>query len=206
MDALQNDFEPIQAVNFPSDLLAKYTSNPDLEPYNNVPLQSGEWSDPDVRYALGIRGVSYSKGRAHTKVFWNKKENKLVGLVYFSYDCEGPPGRVHGGCIATILDKCLGLLTQRGIGFGFATVNLNVNYRKFIPLGSTAELECKIIKLEKEGKKAFVEGKFFMDGKVHSEATGIFYSKKVLPYEHFHKFAQELKTKEQILEVLKKTK
>jgi hypothetical protein len=32
----------------------------------------------------------------------------LQGVIYFSFECEGPVGSVHGGAIATALDSVLG--------------------------------------------------------------------------------------------------
>jgi len=45
------------------------------------------------------------------------------------------------------------------MGWGSFTLNLNVNYLKFIPLGSTMRFECSLDRLE-GNKKAFLEAKF----------------------------------------------
>ncbi len=66
-------------------------------------------------------------------------------------------GSVHGGAIATALDSLLGYYTMRLLGFGCFTLNLNVDYQMFIPLGSTVRFECTTQKIE--GRKAFIEGK-----------------------------------------------
>jgi acyl-coenzyme A thioesterase PaaI-like protein len=34
------------------------------------------------------------------------------GVVYFSHECEGPAGAVHGGAIATALDSLLGIYSM----------------------------------------------------------------------------------------------
>lgn len=54
------------------------------------------------------------------------------------------------------------------------TANLNVNYKKFVPLDSTKKIEAKIDRVE--GKKVFVSGKIVdpIDGTVHSEGTALF--------------------------------
>jgi acyl-coenzyme A thioesterase PaaI-like protein len=55
-------------------------------------------------------------------------------------------------------------------GWGCFTLNLNVDYHKFIPLGSTVRFECSLDRIE--GKKAFIEAKLMhlVDDIVHSKA------------------------------------
>lgn len=54
------------------------------------------------------------------------------------------------------------------------TVNLNVNYKKFIPLGTTVVAECEVEKVE--GRKVFVKCIFknLKGDVIHNEGTGIF--------------------------------
>jgi acyl-CoA thioesterase FadM len=56
------------------------------------------------------------------------------------------------------------------LGWGCFTLNLNVDYHKFIPLGSTVRFECTLDRIE--GKKAFIECQFMnlTDDVVHSKA------------------------------------
>jgi hypothetical protein len=53
----------------------------------------------------------------------------IVGSVYFSKECEGPPGVVHGGAIATAIDDVLGSQVWRYAGYarrGMPTISLTV--------------------------------------------------------------------------------
>jgi acyl-coenzyme A thioesterase PaaI-like protein len=52
-----------------------------------------------------------------------------VGSVLFAKTCEGPPGSVHGGAIATALDDVLGSQVWRYAGYarrGMPTITLTV--------------------------------------------------------------------------------
>lgn len=42
------------------------------------------------------------------KMFHKKEENKVTYVVRAGERVQGPPGYVHGGAIATLLDDCLG--------------------------------------------------------------------------------------------------
>ena len=105
--------------------------------------------------------------------YHNSKENTLTGVVFFGQNVEGPPGCVHGGCIATIIDSMMGGIIWLS-GHKAVTVNLNVNYRKFIPLNSEVIFETKLDKIE--GRKVYVTGKLkSLDGTViHNDATALF--------------------------------
>jgi hypothetical protein len=60
-----------------------------------------------IRASLSVRS---SFAKAPYTFFWLQEQQTLVGCVYFSEYCEGPPGNVHGGCLASIMDDVLGLL------------------------------------------------------------------------------------------------
>jgi len=144
--------------------------------------------DYDVRHAMGQRGRPFGS-QIKRELYWHTVEQKLVGALWFSYSCEGPPGSVHGGAIATALDSCIGYCVLRGVGLGFVTLNLNVNYRKFIKLGSVVRVECKIVK--REGRKVYLYGKLTDgDDNIYAEAEALFYRS----HEHSLDFVEAQKT------------
>lgn len=115
----------------------------------------------------------------------------VVKVLFISFNnlCAGPPGNVHGGATATTLDSCIGYCVLRAIGFGFVTLNLNVNYRKvifvipsnfpkFIKLGSVVRVECKVTK--RDGRKVYLYGKLTdgNDTEIYAEADALFYRVK----------------------------
>jgi len=131
--------------------------------------------DDDIRTTMGTKGKTFGLAikREH---YWDEANSKLIGAVHFTKGCEGAAGLVHGGAIATAFDSILGWTVSRTAGFGSFTLNLNVNYRKFIPLGAVVKIECAVVK--KEGRKIYLEGKMSNpeSGEVHAEATALFYN------------------------------
>eukprot|EP01117_Protostelium_nocturnum_P018132 TRINITY_DN7515_c0_g4_i1.p1 TRINITY_DN7515_c0_g4~~TRINITY_DN7515_c0_g4_i1.p1 ORF type:complete len:193 (+),score=81.70 TRINITY_DN7515_c0_g4_i1:70-648(+) len=120
-------------------------------------------------------GYLYCDSRLFTKYRSDAPNNQVIGFVEFGGDVEGPPGCVHGGCISAVLDELFGNVVANSIHPETAvTVNLNVNYRKFIPLRSTRKLEAKVEK--REGRKIFAVGRILNpeDGTVHAEGTAIY--------------------------------
>ncbi len=135
--------------------------------------------------------------------------NLLSRLYYYSSYSIGPPGCVHGGCIGAVLDETLGWTVfshndnnhhhpnnqdqdqdqnqnqnqkQQQHSFEPAvTVNLNVNYRKFIPLNSIKAIEASVEK--REGRKIYVSGRIYdpLTNVVHAEATAIFVAVQSVP-------------------------
>jgi acyl-coenzyme A thioesterase PaaI-like protein len=84
---------------------------------------------------------------------------------------EGPPGLVHGGVSALVLDQVLGEAAAIGGSPGM-TGRLTVHYRRPTPLGDltvSARLESN------EGRKAIVKGELRdAEGRVTVEAEGLF--------------------------------
>ncbi|MCU1604583.1 MAG: uncharacterized protein JWP46_1048, partial [Modestobacter sp.] len=64
---------------------------------------------------------------------------------------EGPPGLVHGGVIATLLDHVLAR-APRSAGHGGLTGSLTVRFRRPVPLGTPLVLEAYLESIE--GRRA----------------------------------------------------
>jgi len=61
-------------------------------------------------------------------------EGRCTGRVTVGKQHEGPPGLVHGGVVATLLDHVLAR-SARVAGHGGLTATLTVTYRRPVPLG-----------------------------------------------------------------------
>jgi len=61
-------------------------------------------------------------------------EGRCVGRVTVGKPHEGPPGLVHGGVVATLLDHVVAR-SARVAGHGGLTATLTVRYRRPVPLG-----------------------------------------------------------------------
>jgi uncharacterized protein (TIGR00369 family) len=99
--------------------------------------------DPEV----GERWYSpvYGPGNpvAPPMVATNSADGRATGRVTVGKSHEGPPGLVHGGVVATLLDHVLARAVRAG-GRGGLTATLTVTYRRPVQLGvpllATAEM------------------------------------------------------------------
>ncbi|KAL8184728.1 UNVERIFIED_CONTAM: hypothetical protein K2H54_026423 [Gekko kuhli] len=105
-------------------------------------------------------------------MFFNQSEKRVVCIFQPGDYLESYAGLVHGGCIATILDNAFTACVVAVAGRGFV-VNLNVNYKSPIRLGSVVLVDSKIEKME--GRKMFLSGQVrSKDGQtLHADATAL---------------------------------
>jgi acyl-coenzyme A thioesterase PaaI-like protein len=100
-------------------------------------------------------------GRAHADI--------VLGAAY-----EGPPGLVHGGVTAMVLDHLMGE-TASGMKRPTFTGTLTMRYRRGTPLGPL-HLEGRIDR--EEGRKVFVVATISDAEGVTVEADGVFIEPK----------------------------
>ena len=77
-------------------------------------------------------------GRSHPctpQLSWQEESNGISGTVVFGQAFEGPPGHVHGGWVAGILDHIMGMTHVRTGNPGM-TGGLSVKYRRPTPLNT----------------------------------------------------------------------
>jgi hypothetical protein len=84
---------------------------------------------------------------------------------------EGPPGLVHGGVCALILDHVLGEAASEGLTKPLFTGTITVRYVRGTPLG---RLRAEAAVERTEEIKSFVSGRLSDAGGVTAEAEGIF--------------------------------
>jgi acyl-coenzyme A thioesterase PaaI-like protein len=84
---------------------------------------------------------------------------------------EGPPGGVHGGWVATLLDQLLGIANIAS-GNPAMTGELTVRYRKPTPIGVPLVLTARTDAVD--GRRVETSGEITADGVVTAEAVGLF--------------------------------
>jgi len=85
---------------------------------------------------------------------------------------QGPPGYAHGGASAAILDEAMGRVVWAA-GLKVAAVNLEVNYRKPLPLHEALRVEARIA--QKGKRKIFSAGEIRLpDGTIAVSGRGIY--------------------------------
>uniref|UniRef100_A0A1A8FNL2 Acyl-coenzyme A thioesterase THEM4 n=1 Tax=Nothobranchius korthausae TaxID=1143690 RepID=A0A1A8FNL2_9TELE len=127
------------------------------------------------RARLFTRNIRESGAAFEYVLFFTKDKQRCVCILQAGHLLEGPPGHVHGGAIATMIDTVTGTHASL-LSAPVMTANLNIDYRSPIPLGSTVLIESTLDK--QEGKKTSVFCKVTStDGsKLHTEATALFVS------------------------------
>ena len=110
--------------------------------------------------------------RLDVHYFFDPIKHRLMGGVYWGPDAEGPPGCGHGGSISTLMDDGMGTCAWAA-GHRVVALNLNLNFKKFVPLLSWPSCEFWIEKTE--GRKVFTRGELRNgEGELHAEASGLF--------------------------------
>ena len=90
---------------------------------------------------------------------------------------EGPPGYLHGGIIATLLDEAMSK-ANRAHGVTAMTRQMSVEYLRPVPSNASIRIDAHVTRSEgrKHWTKAHIQNS---DGKILAEATGLFIAIKV---------------------------
>ena len=89
-------------------------------------------------------------GRSHPcspELLWQEASNRITGTVRFSQAFEGPPGHVHGGWVAGVLDHIMGMTHVR-TGHPGMTGGLSVRYLKPTPLNQVIQVSAEATELD----------------------------------------------------------
>jgi acyl-coenzyme A thioesterase PaaI-like protein len=98
-------------------------------------------------------------------------DNSVVSEITMRPIHEGPPGAVHGGWVASLLDQLLGIANTVA-NVGGVTAELTVRYRSATPYGVPLTIRARTDSAE--GRKIYASGEIVADGVVTAEATGVF--------------------------------
>ncbi|CAL9401405.1 hypothetical protein SUDANB121_01479 [Nocardiopsis dassonvillei] len=83
---------------------------------------------------------------------------------------QGPPGLVHGGWIAALLDQAVGTASSLATSPGL-TARLEVDFRRPTPLFNPLEITAEVERTER--RKVYVNGRIRVNGEVTAEARAI---------------------------------
>ena len=98
-------------------------------------------------------------------------DGSVVGECTMRQIHEGPPGAVHGGWVATLLDQLLGHATAASGHPGF-TAELTVRYRRTTPYG--VPLMLRACTDEVDGRRVRARAEIVVDDVVTAEAQALF--------------------------------
>ena len=96
---------------------------------------------------------------------------KAFGTTECGYAYEGPPGHIHGGYVAAILDQFLGMAQVAGGNPGM-TGKLEIRYLKPTPLNTKLKLEAVVSRIN--DRKTLVSGQIYANNNITAKAEGLF--------------------------------
>ncbi|MDO8964004.1 MAG: PaaI family thioesterase [Coriobacteriia bacterium] len=104
--------------------------------------------------------------------FYNLEDGELVAVFTPRPEHQGYPGRLHGGIASTLLDEAMGRALNIADPEAFGvTVELNVRFRKPVPIADEVRAVCR---MTKHSSRLFeASGEIILhDGTVAVEASG----------------------------------
>jgi hypothetical protein len=150
-------------------LMARFETNDDFQ---RMPLFMEAPSEIRRKVMLSDQSYATASSPFELRIWENRKTKQIHGLVLMgSMDAtEGPPGHVHGGCLATIGD-IVSAYTVRSAGI--MTLSLEIRYRMPVPLLSILQF---VGALEDGGANVDF---FDVRNQLHFSTRGVFSRPKV---------------------------
>jgi acyl-coenzyme A thioesterase PaaI-like protein len=124
--------------------------------------------------ALGITStfVSGDPLSDRTRVeYFRKADSTVVAKAWFGPGTEGPPGFVHGGCIAAVLDEAMGAAVWAESHESVAG-KLSVKFLQMLALGSNVVIHVRLTRTT--GRKVFAHCKMSKCRALIAEGFGTF--------------------------------
>lgn len=104
--------------------------------------------------------------------WYARDDGTIFTSLTFTEAQQGPPGYVHGGASAAVLDEAMGAAVWRA-GFSAVAVNLNVDFRRPVPLHEPVFVEARLS--DRDGRAIPARGELRLaDGTVAVVARGIY--------------------------------
>lgn len=100
------------------------------------------------------------------------------GTVVLGASCVGPPGRAHGGIVATILDEALGRAMTKAGRTGM-TVALDVSLKAAMPLHEPLDIVGGVVAVD--GRKTIVQAEVRSRDAVVALGRGVFVTSRPSP-------------------------
>lgn len=96
----------------------------------------------------------------------------LHAKAWFGRETQGPPGHVHGGAMAAVLDEAMGGVCWMN-GHRTVAAKISVSFIAMLKLETETTVEARVERTE--GRKIYVRAKLFGTGAVPiAEADGLF--------------------------------
>jgi len=104
--------------------------------------------------------------------FCGPEAGVLYAKAWFGRETQGPPGHVHGGAMAAVLDEAMGGVCWMN-GHRTVAAKITVSFLAMLPLETETTVESRVERTE--GRKIYVRARLFRAGAVPvAEADGLF--------------------------------
>lgn len=123
-----------------------------------------------------VSGTAAAATRTQVDYFRHPGTTHLYARVTFGPETEGPPGAVHGGAIAAVLDEAMGAACWLQ-GHPVLGARIAIDYKRLTPLGFVGEVESWIERID--GRKIFLQAQLRDgDGAVYAVSEGLFVERR----------------------------
>ncbi len=146
--------------------IAVIREKPDLEVKPDLRIEI-----PYPRDKIGAYIMNDEKESVQMITFKSDQKNELNAKIWFGPKTAGPPGHVHGGCQAAVLDEMMGS-TGWHCGYKVVAAKIEFDLLDMVPLGLNYTMKGKIINIDK--RKVFIEAALFRGEKMYAKSKGIF--------------------------------
>ena len=166
------DIPPEQALELSDELSRLAASLSDLPQVSGLMDMVGRRPQDGIDTIMG-EFVAMA-GRSHPcspDLTWHAEPHQIRGTVTFSQAFEGPPGHVHGGWVAGILDHLMGM-THVHMGQPGMTSGLTVRYLKPTPLRQIIAISAVAEELDE--RRTQVNAEMRCGETITATATAIF--------------------------------
>ena len=121
--------------------------------------------------SLGTRSFVSSDDGDRIRARYYTDGERTWARAGFGPGAEGPPGHVHGGALAALLDEAMGMAAL-ATGRVVVAARIEVDFRSMVPLGSVVTVELSVGAAR--GAKVPVRAVLRREGNVACQAEGLF--------------------------------
>ncbi len=104
------------------------------------------------------------------KVRFAVQDGRVEGEFTSNEHHVGPPGAVHGGVIAALMDEALSFLCRSVLKWDVRTLREEITFRNSSPIGEKIHVEAHIE--EERKRRVFAKARVYSDKHTVAEATG----------------------------------
>ena len=121
--------------------------------------------------SLGTRSFVSSDGGDRLRVRYYADGAAVCARAWFGPGAEGPPGHVHGGALAALLDESMGMAVL-ATGRIVVAARIEVDFRSMVPLGEVVTVDLSVGAAS--GAKVPARAVLRRGERVACRATGLF--------------------------------